>query len=80
MPPVEVQHVPSGTENGPQGTKRVQPSKTYGCSAFFLRDLAEIDGGEGGIRIYSRSQILNDLNDSGATEAIETTEFLDRRT
>jgi hypothetical protein len=37
-------------------------------------------GGEGGIRIYSISQILNDLNESGTREAIETTEFLDWRT
>lgn len=47
---VEVQHAPSGAENGPQGTKRVQRPKPYGCCAFLLRDLAEIDGGEGGIR------------------------------
>jgi hypothetical protein len=47
MTPVELQHAPCGTENGPQ---EVQPPKAYGCCAFFLRDLAEIDGGEGGIR------------------------------
>jgi hypothetical protein len=37
-------------------------------------------GGEGGIRIYTSSQIPNVLNESGTTEAIETTEFLDGRT
>jgi hypothetical protein len=40
----------------------------------------EADGGEGGIRIYPRSQIPKDLNETGAIEAIETTEFLDGRT
>jgi hypothetical protein len=34
-------------------------------------------GGEGGIRIYPRSTIPKDLNESPPTEAIETTEFLD---
>ena len=37
-------------------------------------------GGEGGIRIYTRSLIPNDLNGSGPREAIETTELLDGRT
>jgi hypothetical protein len=37
-------------------------------------------GGEGGIRIYPLCDFSNDPNESAPTEAIESIEFLDRRT
>lgn len=49
-------HDSSKGQKGPLGTEQVQRAKPYGRCTSFLGNLAEIDGGEGGIRACSRQR------------------------